>query len=309
MSEFEWIARYFAPLARGEGAAGLRDDVAELDANGRLIATTDGLAETVHFLPEDPIDTVARKLVRVNVSDILCKGARPTEALLTLGWSNNRSEAELARFAAALGEDLSRWGARLVGGDTLRSPGGLFLSMTLIGRCHDRGPIRRSGGRAGDELWVTGVVGAGALGLRAVWRGETHGFAATYREPAVPPLETADLVAEHASAAMDVSDGLLADTAKLAGASGLGAELALDCAPFASEPVDLDDAFFQATGGDDYQILFAAGSSRSGDIQTHADALGVKVSRIGRLTAERGLQVTMGGKAVKLPASLGFEHS
>ncbi|MCA8905409.1 MAG: thiamine-phosphate kinase, partial [Hyphomonas sp.] len=134
MAERVWIAKYFAPAAVSPGAAGLLDDVAELaTGSDARIVTTDALIEAVHFLRSDPPETVARKLVRVNVSDILAKGARPSEALLTLAWPQGRDEAELARFAEALTDELEHWNIQLLGGDTTSSPGGLFLSLTLTG--------------------------------------------------------------------------------------------------------------------------------------------------------------------------------
>ena len=122
VGERDWISRYFAPLATAQGADALRDDVAELSmGDGRLIATVDALVEGVHFFPDDPVESVARKLVRTNVSDIIAKGARPLEALLTLGWPHGRPEEDLARFAGALGTELTDWGARLVVHDCVRA--------------------------------------------------------------------------------------------------------------------------------------------------------------------------------------------
>ena len=165
MSEFDWIARYFAPLVTTERAAGLLDDVAELSSHARII-TTDALVEGVHFLPSDPIETVARKLVRVNISDILAKGGVPGEALLTLGWPKGRAEADLAGFAKALGEELDHWGASLIGGDTVTAPGGLFLSLTLTGHiATGEHIIRRSGAKAGDGIWITGKIWRWRAGL------------------------------------------------------------------------------------------------------------------------------------------------
>ena len=231
MDEFDLIRKYFAPLATSPGADGLRDDVAEigtLDGGARLIATKDAIVEGVHFLSDDPIDTVARKLVRVNVSDIIAKGARPDGALLALVWPKGRSVEEIGGFAQALGEDLARWGAQLVGGDTTSTDGPLTLSLTLFGRCGARGPVRRSGARAGDDLWVTGVIGDGWLGLQAAkgalakLGAEERAFlVARYRVPEPPPLAVADLVAEFASSSIDISDGLVADAGHIAEASGV----------------------------------------------------------------------------------------
>lgn len=306
MQEFDAIARYFRPLARSAGALGLGDDVARLATSGPgAIVTVDCLVEGVHFLPGDPIDTVARKLVRVNVSDIHAKGALPKEALLVLGWPSGRDERDLQPFAAALGSDLDAWGATLIGGDTVTSPGPLFLSLTLTGESIGPAPVQRSGARPGDELWVTGEIGAGWCGLRDVRLGQEGGFAGHYRVPDLPGAGGARLVAAFGSASMDVSDGLLGDAAKLGLESGVRVELDRDAVPLAS-PVD--GVMEQLTGGDDYQILFTAPASVHEDLTAAAREFGVKLSRIGAISAGAGLGLVSMGQAVKLPENLGFAH-
>lgn len=307
MAEKDWIRRYFAPLAKAPGAAGLTDDTAEISkGSGPLIATVDAMVEGVHFFPDDPIETVARKLVRVNVSDILASGARPIEALLTLGWPRDgRSEADMAAFAASLGEELDKWGIALAGGDTVSVPGGLFLSLTLTGECLGPAPVRRGGGRAGDQLWVTGQIGAARRGF--LWKTEGQGEARwleSLQAPDLPPLEAAALVSAHASAAMDISDGLLGDIASLAAASGLGAEVALEAVPFAGGAATIEEAIDLSCWGDDYQILFAAPPEASDLIEKS----GIKVTRIGRLVTGSGLAATDCGKPVNLPETIAFEH-
>ena len=208
MAEKDWIARYFAPLAQGQGAAGLKDDVAQLGTSGPVAITTDAMVEGVHFLASDPVDTVARKLVRANVSDLLASGAEPAEALLTLGWPKARGEAEIAAFAAALGDELAAWGAQLIGGDTVTNPEGLFLSLTLTGRYLSDAPVRRTGAKTGDFVWLTGCVGGAARGWQEVSEGVAGGrWDQAYRLPALPPLATAGLVARHASAEAVVAAG------------------------------------------------------------------------------------------------------
>ncbi len=304
MAEFDWIRTYFAPLADAPGAAGLADDVALL-GDGSRVATVDALVEGVHFLASDPVDTVARKLVRVNVSDLLAKGCRPAEALLMLGWPKDRSEDALSRFAAALGEELEIWGARLVGGDTVTSPGGLFLSLTLLGVPEGpRAPVRRSGGQAGDRLWLTGRIGAGALGLASALAGQDDAARAAYRVPDLPPPGIAGLVARMATAAMDVSDGLLGDLAKLAAASGCGAWLDLARVPLFRPSTVLGEVMAQVTGGDDYQVLLAAagGEDLSGAVA------GCALTAIGGLEPGDGLRLLWEGKPAALPERLSFEH-
>lgn len=304
MSEFDWIARYFAPLVTTERAAGLLDDVAELSSHARII-TTDALVEGVHFLPSDPIETVARKLVRVNISDILAKGGVPGEALLTLGWPKGRAEADLAGFAKALGEELDHWGASLIGGDTVTAPGGLFLSLTLTGHiATGEHIIRRSGAKAGDGIWITGKIGAGGLGLADAVAGRDTAARTHYRVPDIPPLALSRLLQAHATSSMDVSDGLIADLGKICRASDVGARVELEAVPLFSDGAALKATLDACTAGDDYQCLFTA--PQAAQVYLEQDAIGC--SRIGLVTADTELQLRWQGGIVALPENTGFDH-
>ncbi len=308
MAEKDWIRRYFAPLAVSPGAAGLTDDTAELSFGAsRLVITTDAMVEGIHFFPDDPIERVAKKLVRVNVSDVLAAGARPREALLTLGWPNEgRSEDDLAAFAAALGEELAVWGIALIGGDTVTSAGSLFLSLTLTGDCLGPAPVRRSGAGAGDDIWLTGEIGAARRGYLRKTEGQGEArWLDDLQAPRLPPIESAALLAHQASAAMDVSDGLLGDLATLAEASGLAAEIGLDHVPFAGGAATLEEALDLACWGDDYQLIFAARPEKAAAIQ----GSGLAMTRIGTLREGAGLVATYGGTHVNLPERLAFEHA
>jgi len=302
MDEFDLIRKYFAPLATSPGADGLRDDVAEIGTLGggtRLIATKDAITEGIHFLASDPIDTVARKLVRVNVSDIIGKGARPDGALLALVWPKARPADEIGAFAQALGEDLALWGAHLVGGDTTSTEGPLTLSLTLLGRCGPRGPVRRSGASAGDDLWVTGVIGDGWLGLQAakgafgkLSDADRAFLVSKYRVPELPSLALADLVAKFATASIDISDGLVADAAHVAEASGVGIVIHAGDVPlsdagrgFLTNPKA--DLRALLTGGDDYQTLFTAPPEQRDAIRQS----GLPLTRIGQVEAGAGVHV------------------
>lgn len=307
MSEFEWIARYFAPLVKTERAAGLLDDVAELSGRAQII-TTDALVEGVHFLPTDPIDTVARKLVRVNVSDIIAKGARPDEAVLTLGWPRERDEAQLAAFASALGEELDHWGANLIGGDTVASPEGLFISLTLTGTHGETERLlRRSGAKPGDDIWITGTIGLGGQGLADAKSGRDTPARAHYRVPDIPPLSLTKSLQAYAGAAMDISDGLIGDLQKLCVASNLGADLKLDTVPIsgvASTEPSVFDILAACIAGDDYQCLFTAPKAAKNALAR--DEIGF--AHIGVMTAESGVKASFNETAVELPKRVGFEH-
>ena len=314
MDEFDLIRRYFAPLASSPGGDGLRDDVAEI-APG-LIATKDAIVEGVHFLSDDPIATVAQKLVRVNVSDIIAKGGRPDAALLALVWPKGRAHEQLGDFSRALGADLARWGAHLVGGDTTSTDGPLTLSLTLLGRVGERGPVRRSGAQVGDDVWVSGTIGDGALGLMAATGvlGKLSAEASNllvsrYRVPEPPRLAFADLVATYATGAIDVSDGLVADAGHVAEASGVRLVIRSADVPLSSAAnfyVTNEQVPLQAllTGGDDYQTLFAAPASARDAIAR----AGQIVTRIGTVEQRAGVKVLDASGADMTFDKAGWKH-
>src|SRR5882757_1139800 len=216
-AEDSLIARYFKPLATDPGAFGLVDDAAVLKAAGEdIVVTTDAIVEGVHFLPDDPPDTIARKALRVNLSDLAAKGATPAGFVLTLAL-RGADEAWLQPFASALGEDAAQFGCPLLGGDTVSTPGPLMISVTAFGRVPAGKMVHRSGARPGERVMVTGTVGDAALGLAVLKGGKIHAAASSaaardhlisrYRVPQ-PRTALAEIVREYASAAMDVSDGL-----------------------------------------------------------------------------------------------------
>lgn len=307
MAEKDWIRTYFAPLAKSNGALGLSDDLAELNASSRTVITTDAIVEGVHFFASDPIESVARKLVRVNVSDILASGSIPAEALLTLGWPISRSEADLKVFADAFGQELDRWNISLVGGDTVSVPSGLFLSLTLTGVPAGEKIVRRIGAAIGDDIWISGEIGWGGLGLMAARAGSEHDDAINYyREPKLPPLNIASCVAKYASASIDVSDGLLIDLKTLLDASTVGGELTLEAIPFPNRIDSVDEMLHALTAGDDYQVLFTAPKNHRAKISES----GLNVSIIGDVTAGPSkILVFLRGSIVNLPETLGYEHS
>lgn len=308
MSEKDWISTYFAPIATAEGADGLRDDVARLSSNAQTIITVDAVVEGVHFLATDPLDTVAQKLVRVNVSDCLASGAWPVEAVLTLGWPSGRTERELSTFAAALGRELSAWGISLLGGDTVTHSGALFVSLTMTGVCHGEGPVRRSGALVEDDVWLSGVIGAAKLGYDAIQAGEASEFDAVYRVPNLPKPDIALLIAQHATASLDVSDGLLSDSKCLANASKTQLDIDLDAVLFANNPKSTKEKLALATWGDDYQCLFTAPVTSRVPIENWANSSGQLLSRIGSVRIGEGISISSCGICINLPETLGFEH-
>ena len=228
-AEFSLIARHFRPLA-GPGALDLSDDAALLTPpSGRqLVLTTDAMVAGVHFLPDDPPDLVGRKLLRVNLSDLAAKGAVPLNYLMTVSVPKDTPEAWYAGFAAGLARDQATYGVTLLGGDTTSTPGPISLSLTIIGHVAPGTAIHRFGAQAGDEIWVTGTIGDGALGLAAATGrlSDATGFLLDrYRlpQPRVG-LELAGI----ASAGMDVSDGLVQDLGHICRASALAADITVD---------------------------------------------------------------------------------
>ena len=308
MRESEVIQR-LRRIATAPEARGLLDDVAVLDG---YVISHDSIAEGVHFLPNDPPASVGWKLVAVNLSDLAAKGAKPAGALLSLTISGP-SEWALA-FLGGIEAACESYGLPLLGGDTIALPIGAprVLGMTVIGRSDGPVPHRR-GGKAGDALWLIGTVGDAAAGLALLSADPkaTGALVDIYRRP-VPQLSAGHELASRVHAMMDVSDGLLLDSLRLAEASGCSAMIELDALPLsrafvAERGQDLSARLFAASGGDDYALLAALPPSF--DPETLSLPSGTRINRIGSLT-ERGakLSLTFDGDPVELPERLGFEH-
>ena len=311
-SEFKFIRRHFRALA-GEGALGLTDDAALVHPpEGReLVIAVDTMVESVHFLPDDPPDTVGRKLLRCNLSDLAAMDATPLGYLLSLTRPQSRDEGWFAAFAAGLHDDQARYGLTLLGGDTTATRGPLVLSLTILGHVRPGGALRRSGARDGDDVWVTGTIGDGALGLR-VLRGEladASGFLA--RRYRLPEPRLGLELGGIASAAMDVSDGLVQDLGHLARESGLGAWLDASCVPLSEAARQAGAAWLPTclTGGDDYELLLAVPPEREEALRHAASRRGVPVTRIGRFArALRGVEVRDGAGGVLALDRTGWSH-
>jgi thiamine-monophosphate kinase len=294
------IARHFAPLATDPGAFGLGDDAAILQAlGGDIVVTTDAIVEGVHFLAQDPPATVARKAMRVNLSDLAAKGAMPAGFVLTLAL-RAADDAWLASFARGLGEDIGLFGCPLLGGDTVSTPGPLMISITAFGRVSPGKMVHRSGARPGDRIVVTGTIGDAALGLDILKGGAVAVALADdaaasamlvdrYRVPQ-PRNALATAVRDHAHAAMDVSDGLAGDLAKLCAASGVSAVIDAESVPLSAAARGLLKRGAVAiesivSGGDDYEILCAIPENRFEAFAQDAEAAGVAVISIGTVIA------------------------
>jgi len=316
--EFALIAQHFRRLA-GEGALDLSDDAAILapPAGRELVLAADALVEGVHYLPEDPPETIGRKLLRVNLSDLAAMGAEPLAYLMTTALPRGTSAEWLEGFTAGLAADQRIFGLHVLGGDTVSIPGPACLSLTIIGTVPPGMALRRAGARPGDEIWVSGTIGDGALGL-AVLQGrvpadrEGH-LARRYRLPE-PRLALGAALRGVARAAMDVSDGLAQDLAHLCRAGELGAVLELTSLPLSAPAAALvaeDPSWLPrlASGGDDYELLFAADPADAARVKAAASTAGIQVTRIGRfMSGEPEVTVLdQSGKPVDLPRG-GWSH-
>lgn len=317
VDEFDFIARLMKPLARGAPEAlGLLDDAAAIPARPGfdLIVTADMIVEGVHFLPSDPLDLVARKLLRVNLSDLAAKAAEPYGWFLSVGWPARCGWAEREAFAHGLSQDQDAFGLTLLGGDTTSTPGPLTASATLMGWVPSGQARLRGTARAGDVVLVSGVIGDGWLGLRAA-RGEitAPGALQRYRLPE-PRLGLRDAL-EAAHACADVSDGLLADAGRIAIASGLGVEIELERTPLSMDglahvegaPDRLGALIALAAGGDDYELVCAAAPERAEHLIAQAARAGVRMTAVGRMVEGQGVRALYQGREAQAPR-LGYRH-
>lgn len=298
LGEFDLIERLFVPLA-GEGAFGLMDDAATLapTPGHDLVLTKDALVEGVHFFRDDAPESVARKALRVNLSDLAAKGASPRGFLLALGRGPLQTDAWLTRFASALGEDARAFGVPLLGGDTVKAAQG-FFSVTALGEVPSGRMVQRQGGAPGDVLYVTGTIGDAALGLALRLEPEAPwaiALAPAYRSHLLerylhpqPRMALAPAVLAHASAAMDISDGLVGDGEKLAAVLGRSIEIAqVPLSEAARAAIALHPALLETalTGGDDYELLISVAPEKRAAFEMDALRTGPGVVRIGQLEA------------------------
>jgi thiamine-monophosphate kinase len=306
--EFALIARYFRPLATDPGAFALMDDAAAYQPpeGEEVVLKTDLIAEGIHFLPEDPPGAIAKKALRVNLSDLAAKGATPVGYLLSIALPSTWTEAWVKDFTQGLKQDQEHFEVTLFGGDTNRSPGGLIVSVAAIGRVPRGEMVLRSGARPGDLIFVSGTIGDAALGLRLrlgtldatpAGEGAAH-LLDRYLHPQ-PRLALGPVLRRHATSAMDVSDGLVGDFAHIGEASGVGGEIEAALVPL-SDParalIHADDTVLRSvlTGGDDYEILATVTAASASAFMADAAEVGVPVTRIGRVV-EGGPEVVVSG--------------
>ena len=322
LSEFALIAKLFAPLAaKSEGAFGLKDDAAtlRLPPGEELVLTVDALVEGVHFLHDDPAGLIAKKALRVNLSDLAAKGAHASHYLLALSLPNWIDDAWLTNFAAGLAEDQTRYGVTLLGGDTTSTPGPLTLSITALGSIPAGRMLRRAGAKAGDLVFVSGTIGDAGAGLD-ILQGKASNLSSDRRERLVqryrlpePRLALGRALVGVASAALDVSDGLIADLGHIAEASGVHIVIDAPLVPLSAELTSLwgegtHGLLRAATAGDDYELAFTAPPAARDSVAEAARACGVAVKEIGRVESGAGTAlVDEAGREIAVDRP-GFTH-
>lgn len=328
MTEDELIATLFAPLA-GPGGFGLKDDAAVLSAGpgDEIVTTVDALVAGVHFFPEDPPASIAVKALAVNLSDLAAKAAVPSGFLLVLAMPPQTPAEWLHAFAAALGIEATRHGCPLLGGDTVQTPGPLTLSITAFGTVPRDRMVPRTGLKIGDRIYVTGTIGDAALGLtlrsakpQNVGLGlerlplaDRDALCDRYLHPR-PRLALVHVLRAHATAAMDVSDGLVGDLRKMLGASDVGGRVDFGRTPFstaAQRAINLEPHAWSVavTGGDDYELLVGIPAEKVQAFERDALATGTPVTCLGETVGASGgvLFLDRDGQPLKVDAER-FQH-
>lgn len=317
IDEFDLIARLMRPLTFGAPEAlNLMDDAAVLSprADEDLVISADMLVEGVHFLSSDPLDQVAQKLLRTNLSDLAAKGAEPYAYFLSIAWPERCGWAERQAFAQGLERDQRTYGLKILGGDTVSTPGPLTASVTILGRAPKGGAVLRSGAKLGDVALVSGHIGDGWLGLQAALAGQDTAALTRYRIPE-PRTALIDVLRRWAHAAADVSDGLIADAGHICAASGLGLHLRLDDMPLSPEGRAFterhDDRagclLILAAGGDDYEVLLTLDPRDVNQAVAAASAAGVALTPIGRMVEGLGVSVLFEGREIRVDKA-GYRH-
>jgi thiamine-monophosphate kinase len=301
------IAKYFAPITSDPGALGLADDAAFLKPppGCDLVLSTDAIVGGVHFFNDDAPQSVAGKALRVNLSDLAAKGAKPLGFLLSLALPKDIGDGWLTNFAEGLRSDALLFSCPLFGGDTVRTPGPVMISIAMFGSVPEGTMVRRAGATPGDKVFVSGSIGDAALGLAlrkntklgAQWKlSEAQGRHLTSRYLLPQPRNAlTEAMRTHATAAMDVSDGLAGDFAKLCRTSGVAAEVAAPKVPLsdaakaviAADPAMLETAL---TGGDDYEIICTVPPAKAESFRSAAQAARVPVTEIGDIKAGEGVR-------------------
>lgn len=324
MKEFDLIANYFAPLAQGfEGAMGLRDDAALLRvAQGEeLVITKDAISEGVHFMGGEDPEWIAKKLLRCNLSDLAAKGAQPLCYFLALMLPEGTSEDWVRRFAAGLAEDQALYHISLGGGDTISTKGVFSASVTAVGVVKQGTALLRRGATAGERVYVTGTLGDSALGLALLQERlgvEVNAVDSLWLKERYflphPRVVMGQKLVGLASAAMDISDGLVQDLGHLCRASGVAAVLHRKLLPLSDAAlavIDTQPYWWRAplAGGDDYELLFCAPQAAQEKIEALAAELHLPITAIGEIVAGEAVIVQDEHGMDATPEIKGYNHA
>ncbi len=300
-AEDRLIARFFKPLASHAGALDLSDDAAFLTPppGCDLVLKADAIVGGVHFFPDDAAHTVACKALRVNLSDLAAKGARPLGFLLSLAIPKDVDDIWLAGFAEGLRGDAVLYGCPLFGGDTDRTPGPTTISIAMFGSVPEGTMVRRAGAMPGDRVFVSGTIGDAALGV-LVRGGESWKLSEPHRKHLLsryllpqPRNALAETVRTYATAAMDISDGLVGDFNKLCRVSEVSADIEVARIPFsdaAKSVIAGNSGMLETaiTGGDDYEIICTVPATKVDSFRAAAKSVQVAVTEIGVIKAGKG---------------------
>jgi len=320
-AEDRLIARYFEPIATHPGALGLSDDAAFVKPppGYDLVLKTDAIVGGVHFFPEDAARSIASKALRVNLSDLAAKGARPLGFLLTLALPKEIGDDWLEGFAQGLRGDSVLFACPMFGGDTDRTPGPITISIAMFGSVPEGTMVRRAGAGVGDRVFVSGTLGDATLGLMLRkgkdWKlnePQRQHLASRYLLPQ-PRNALAEAVRTHASAAMDISDGLVGDFAKLCRASAVAADIQVPRIPLsdaakavvAADPAAMESAL---TGGDDYEIVCTVPQAKADGFRAAAKGANVPVTEVGEMRPGEGARFLAADGRVLAFKRTSFSH-
>ena len=316
--EFDLIREIFAPLAAANSAAlNLNDDAAIMPQRDgwETVVSTDTMVFGVHFLPTENPCTIARRLLRVNLSDIAAMGAEPVGYFLNLSLPSDTSARWLTGFAAGLKQDQEDFDISLLGGDTTSTPGQLTLSVTMFAEVPAGQGIRRSTAQSGDIVFVSGAVGDAMLGLQRMKEGSDAGDKLVQRfQLPEPRLSLGRALRGVATAMADVSDGLIADLGHICNASGLNARVMASDIPLSSgahAAVLMGHVSIAGlvSGGDDYELVFAASRDYLDCVQQVSSNCGVPVTRIGIVESGDGVIELVDADGGVIPVeTTGYRH-
>lgn len=301
MNEFDFISTLLKPLA-GEGAFALSDDAASIRVpdGHELIITKDALVRGVHFIGTEPASQIARKALRVNLSDCAAMGAKPVSYLLALMLPPDITGEWLGSFVQGLKIDQDHFGVSLLGGDTTRTKGELAISITMLGLAPHGKILRRNGAKAGDDIYVSGTIGDGALGL--LHKYDTF-LLQRYQLPE-PRIALGQKLQGIATSCMDISDGLAQDLGHICTASGVGADISWPHIPLSDAARTCNpEPGIILSGGDDYELLFTAPTAASAQLAAIQG-----ITRIGTITGGRDVKILDENGAQILLTRKGYQH-